>query len=498
MNKKFTLAHFVGVLLCLSVFAEPDNGKFLPDAEPPLLHHAFAEAGGGMNFPVMFFNQGKISMTSFGGDAFIGAGYNFSGWLTSVHYTHDMWGQGKGNYALMENFHNNIVELRIRKILSKKSIKWFPNMLEMIPGFGIGVNFITTDYYPSVRAKNDGRMNQVHLGDDGANCLFYRAGLEFAITGITDMFIPFIGADYNAFYDTSIGGGFAGFGRIYAGVRAYPLGVINDIKRVREQERYEQMIAEWPEPNAKITAQNKKDFTPDGDGINDVAIFDIRTEYLEADPEYWAVSIFDKKNKEIKRFEGTGSVPNQVVWDGESEDGELVFSRNDYTAKLVIVPSVKDRDRTGLDELNAEDAIKTGILFQVLIPDKQWKIIVNTIYFDPDKATFDKISEEQRQENFDTLESITEQIFKHGEVEVLVEGYANNVSNTERENRLELIPLSRLRAQTIMNILIQNGLNEEILSYEGNGGLNPIAKWEDRENWWKNRRVEFIVTKKES
>ena len=75
---------------------------------------------------------------------------------------------------------------------------------------------------------------------------------------------------------------------------------------------------------------------------------------------------------------------------------------------------------------------------------------------------------------------------------------ANNVSNTERENKLELIPLSRLRAQTIMKLLIENGLDEEILSYEGNGGMNPIAKWEDHENWWKNRRVEFIVTKKES
>ena len=498
MNKKFTLVYFMGALLCLSVFAEPDNGKFLPDAEPPLVNHVFIEAGGGLNFPMMFFNQGTIAMTSFGGDAFIGAGYNFSGWLTSVTYTHDMWGQGKGEYALMENFHNNIVELRIRKILSKKSIKWFPKMLEMIPGIGLGVNFITTDYYPSVRAKDEGRMNQVNLGDDGANCLFYRAGLEFAINGITDMFIPFIGADYNAFYDTSIGGGFAGFGRVYVGVRSYPLGVINDIKRAREQERYEQMVASWPAPNVTIKAQNKKDFTPDGDGINDVAIFDIRTEYLEADPEYWAVSICDKNNKEIKRFEGKGSVPNQVVWDGESEDGELVFSRNDYSAKLTIVPSEKDRERTGSSELKAEDSLKTGILFQVLVPDKQWKIIVNTIYFDPDRATFDKISEAQRQENFETLESITKQIAEHGEVEVLVEGYANNVSNTERENKLELIPLSRLRAQTIMKLLIENGLEEEMLSYEGNGGKNPIARWEDRENWWKNRRVEFIVTKKES
>ena len=96
----------------------------------------------------------------------------------------------------------------------------------------------------------------------------------------------------------------------------------------------------------------------------------------------------------------------------------------------------------------------------------------------------------------ETLESITRQILEHNEVEVLVEGYANNVSNTERENREELIPLSNLRAKTIMNILVENGLDREILSYDGNGGSNPIAKWEDRENWWKNRRVEFIVTRK--
>ena len=77
-----------------------------------------------------------------------------------------------------------------------------------------------------------------------------------------------------------------------------------------------------------------------------------------------------------------------------------------------------------------------------------------------------------------------------------VEGYANNVSNTERENIQELIPLSRLRAQTIVNILVENGLDRSILSSDGKGGSNPIAKWEDRENWWKNRRVEFIVTRK--
>ncbi len=208
------------------------------------------------------------------------------------------------------------------------------------------------------------------------------------------------------------------------------------------------------------------------------------------------VCIYDMEGAEIKRYEGSGKIPSQIEWDGKSESGELVFSRNEYTIKFTVIPSEVDRERTGFSELTSSEKIKTGILFEVIIPDKQWKIIVNTIYFDPDRATFKMISEEQQRENKETLESITRQILEHGDVEVLVEGYANNVSNTERENIQELIPLSRLRAQTIVNILVENGLDRNILSSDGKGGLNPIAKWEDRENWWKNRRVEFIVTRK--
>jgi outer membrane protein OmpA-like peptidoglycan-associated protein len=29
----------------------------------------------------------------------------------------------------------------------------------------------------------------------------------------------------------------------------------------------------------------------------------------------------------------------------------------------------------------------------------------------------------------------------------------------------------------------------------GRGGTQPVVKWEDRVDWWKNRRVEFILVK---
>jgi len=36
-----------------------------------------------------------------------------------------------------------------------------------------------------------------------------------------------------------------------------------------------------------------------------------------------------------------------------------------------------------------------------------------------------------------------------------------------------------------------------MLSSKGMGGANPLAEWKDTKNWWKNRRVEFVIEKKD-
>ena len=110
-----------------------------------------------------------------------------------------------------------------------------------------------------------------------------------------------------------------------------------------------------------------------------------------------------------------------------------------------------------------------------------------------DKPTFDEITPEQIQSNKNTLDSVARQISEHGSVKVVVEGYANNVSNTEEENVNELIPLSQARAEAIMAQLVERGLEAKNLSAKGFGGANPLAAWEDHAAWWKNRRVEFRV-----
>jgi outer membrane protein OmpA-like peptidoglycan-associated protein len=41
--------------------------------------------------------------------------------------------------------------------------------------------------------------------------------------------------------------------------------------------------------------------------------------------------------------------------------------------------------------------------------------------------------------------------------------------------------------------LTKSGIDLYQLEYCGLGGKNPAAAWEDTENWWKNRRVEFVL-----
>ena len=198
----------------------------------------------------------------------------------------------------------------------------------------------------------------------------------------------------------------------------------------------------------------------------------------------------------VKSWEGTGKLPSKIDWDGTTISGERLFSSERYTVATTVVPSESDRIRLGQDVVTDETRVKTGVLMEEIIPQKQWKIVVNTIYFDPNAATFEQLSTEQQTANTETLDSIASQTLAlSADIKIEVQGYANNVSNTAEENEKELIPLSRNRAEAIKEQLKVRGLKEKNLSALGLGGANPLAAWEDKAHWWKNRRVEFIVTK---
>ena len=80
-----------------------------------------------------------------------------------------------------------------------------------------------------------------------------------------------------------------------------------------------------------------------------------------------------------------------------------------------------------------------------------------------------------------------------------VEGHANPVTNPNDtaarylEQNLELQPLSEVRARAVISRIIELDIAPNRLEYAGRGGVAPIAAWEDVNNWWRNRRVGFVL-----
>lgn len=513
---KFYLKVFLPLLFLFAetsnLHGEYDSGKFLPKAADFDLSNVYLEAASGLAFPLSFTSQDFVPMTAYGWDISGGFGFNWGGWLFGLDYNRSMYGQGTASGALMENFVNNLFEFRLRRVISKSSVSKLPSWLEIVPGISLGVDFITTDYYTSTRAKEDGRLTSVGFADDGARCFFGKLTWENAFYLGTDYFIPFIEGDFNLFYDNSIGGGLAMFFTANIGIRTYPAALFHKNRRPKaavEKEEKTEALPEKKTETAFIAPENPapvelslesnihSNFTPDGDGLNDLAILTPKLSSICDLPQSWKLEILDPKGAVFREYSGEGMIPEKLTWDGKGSNGEDVFSMNSYGIRFTVVPSQADIARTGQSVLVAQDSVKTGIPLLVIIPNKKWKIVVNTIHFDPDRATFDRISEEQRRENIETLDSVASQIKEHPDCLITIEGYANNVTNTEKENISELVPLSQLRAEAIMQLLADRGITEDILTARGKGGANPLAAWEDRANWWKNRRVEFVVEKEE-
>ena len=57
------------------------------------------------------------------------------------------------------------------------------------------------------------------------------------------------------------------------------------------------------------------------------------------------------------------------------------------------------------------------------------------------------------------------------------------------------MPLSKERAEAIKTYLVKCGVSSSVLTTEGFGGTKPVVNPKDKDNNWKNRRVEFILEK---
>lgn len=496
MKRVFSLI-ILSVFSFFSVCAESDNGKFIPGKDSLSRKNIYIEAKGSLIFPSVYKASETFSVAERGFGAGLGFGYNWDGWKIGLEATKEFWNDcSSGDLELLEKMSVNALSLKINRIISKKTLSFLPGWLDIIPGFSAGLVILDGEYYTSFRAKNDGILKKIDFSFEGPKAFFLRGSMELSFNFGNDFFIPYIGGEYSVFKDNGMNGGFYMYPAVYAGIRTYPFAG----RKSRPKVKIKHKVPKASTSNFRLGGEKLRvfvdlpeGFTPDGDGINDeIGIYPL---YVNENQEFesWKITVCNKKNVVVSAWSGSGVLPEKITWDGSTISGETLYAFETYSVKIEV--SVHNPENLlGYDVLGSSQMFKTGLIVQAAEgSSKNWKLVVNELFFDSDDSTFDRISEAKKKQNKNTLDFIAEQIDSVDYKRVYINAYANNYSGTEIENKSQLIPLTQKRAKVILSELAKRGIDPLRMIPSGKGSADPIAPYSDRQNWWKNIRIEFII-----
>ena len=240
-----------------------------------------------------------------------------------------------------------------------------------------------------------------------------------------------------------------------------------------------------PALSVNITPQY---FSPDNDGNKDELRINLSAQ-SDTKLQEWKLEIREPEQSGDKTFwsaSGKDKITEELVWDGRSSEGERVQSATDYNYTF-----------TATDELGMTSVIDGTIPIDVLIvrDGDRLKIAVPSIIFRKNHPDFKYLDPAVIDKNMRVISRIAEILNKFPEYAIQVEGYANTVLGTEKEEQTTLLPLSAARADLVCKLLIEKGVAKSRLTPIGLGSQHPIAAFSDKANWWKNRRVEFTLIK---
>ena len=253
-----------------------------------------------------------------------------------------------------------------------------------------------------------------------------------------------------------------------------------------------------PSPPVLTVALLPQPFSPDDDGEDDLLTISIGVE-TNCPIYMWEIQIREPVSpyRTFYTWTDEGMPPETITWDGRSESGELVQSASDYLFSLTVNNIYNNytvfEDKIEVDVL----VIRDGDLLRVIVP---------SIVFPSNSSSLSVgLAQEIVEANDAILHRIGEVLNKYSTYKVTVEGHANPTTapntkareNEEKGDRKEkgLLPLSEERAKAVMDYLIKLGIAADRLNFIGMGSKRTVAEFTDRDNWWKNRRVEFILEK---
>jgi|GEM_PF-5390383 len=230
-------------------------------------------------------------------------------------------------------------------------------------------------------------------------------------------------------------------------------------------------------------------FSPDGDGVQDKATISLAVPTGNEDLS-WKISVLDRAASTISTWDGT-KPPKPIVWDGKTDEGELVLSAEVYS----VVAEVTD----AAGNVGTKRAtLRTDLI--ILRQGKKLKIVVPSILFAGESSDYRAGDKAQVARNLEVIDMLVEALSKFPEYRITVEGFAAHVTGTDAksrtlENKTELLPLSQSRADAIRAALVERGIPARNIKAVGRGSADPLVPVDDKVNQWKNRRVEFILEK---
>lgn len=217
-------------------------------------------------------------------------------------------------------------------------------------------------------------------------------------------------------------------------------------------------------------------FSPDGDGENDSLTIktDTREDFGIRD---WKIEIRNPSGILFKTFSGTGPVPKHIRWNGLGDNKDIVESAVDYHMTLFAA------DKTGNTAESSPDRLPIDIL--VLVTERGLKMRISNIQFAFDSAQL-------RPQGTKILDRVAQILEKYRKYDVIVEGHTDNTGKEDYN-----LSLSERRAKSVFDYLITCGIDSNRLSFIGMGESVPLYPNTNEENRRRNRRVEFLLKKKD-
>ena len=245
-------------------------------------------------------------------------------------------------------------------------------------------------------------------------------------------------------------------------------------------------------------------FSPDNDGVDDDLYIKLSGS-TKAKIKNWSFVIRDPKGKDFWVTSGKSQITERIIWDGLSNvqkdahgNAERVQSAMDYPYEFTVT-----------DNLGMSSKITGVIPVDVLVihDGNLLKMAVPSIIFESDAANFQtanaKLDADKVNNNIKVLNRIADILKKFKDYKVTIVGHANKITDNPDEETIDNLqewgrasmPLSKERADAIKAYLTKKGVSASALTTDGKGGTQPVANPKDKDNNWKNRRVEFILQK---